>query len=251
MATVIPPPSKRQKRENLEKTQIQQDVTAVAAGPAGSFKARFLDSDGKQMADVIEVPLADASEKNLSLLLNTLLARVCLHHLIGHTNGAHWLTGDENRKGKNSSHIASEYTSRRQTLSLTNTRPTYSNFYAAMALRIHLKPRLRLVPNRRLFSKSKQSRGCLIEYLGMEKQSWLLSSVLPLAGYWQRALEIKLPGYGTRQPALPSTPCLVMRTGFCVSLGPPMVCVWPLEAWTSLYDFGILQQGNLLPAPEL
>lgn len=30
------------------------------------------------MADVIEVPLADASEKNLSLLLNTLLARVCL-----------------------------------------------------------------------------------------------------------------------------------------------------------------------------
>ncbi|KAL7960409.1 WD40 repeat-like protein [Trichoderma compactum] len=75
MATVLPPPSKRQKRENLEKTQIQQDVTAVAAGPAGSFKARFLDSEGKQMADVIEVPLADASEKNLSLLLNTLLAR--------------------------------------------------------------------------------------------------------------------------------------------------------------------------------
>lgn len=115
MATVVPPPSKRQKRENLEKTQIQQDVTAVAAGPAGSFKARFLDSDGKQMADVIEVPLADASEKNLSLLLNTLLARVCLHCLIEHTNGAHWLIGDKNRKGKNSSHIASEYISQRQT----------------------------------------------------------------------------------------------------------------------------------------
>lgn len=78
MATVLPPPSKRQKRENLERTQLQQDVSAVAAGPAGSFKARFLDSEGKQMADVIEVPLADASEKNLSLLLNTLLARVCL-----------------------------------------------------------------------------------------------------------------------------------------------------------------------------
>ncbi|KAM0487048.1 hypothetical protein ACHAPX_000316 [Trichoderma viride] len=75
MATVLPPPSKRQKRENLERTQIQQDASAVAAGPAGSFKARFLDSEGKQMADVIEVPLADASEKNLSLLLNTLLAR--------------------------------------------------------------------------------------------------------------------------------------------------------------------------------
>lgn len=75
MATFLPPPSKRQRREDLERTQIQHDVSAVA-GPVGSFKARFLDSDGKQMANVIEVPLADASEKNLSLLLNTLLARV-------------------------------------------------------------------------------------------------------------------------------------------------------------------------------
>ena len=76
MATILPPPSKRQRRENLERTKIQQDVT-VSTGPAGSFKARFLDQDGKQMANVIEVPLADASEKNLSLLLNTLLAKVC------------------------------------------------------------------------------------------------------------------------------------------------------------------------------
>lgn len=76
MATALPPPSKRQKRENLERSSIQQDVTIAASGPAGSFKARFLDGDGKQMADVIEVPLADASEKNLSLLLNTLMARV-------------------------------------------------------------------------------------------------------------------------------------------------------------------------------
>ncbi|PHH91056.1 hypothetical protein CDD83_1801 [Cordyceps sp. RAO-2017] len=74
MATVLPPPSKRQKRQDLERCQTQQDVTA-AAGPAGSFKARFLDADGQQVCDVIEVPLADASEKNLSLLLNTLLVR--------------------------------------------------------------------------------------------------------------------------------------------------------------------------------
>lgn len=82
MATVLPPPSKRQKRENLERTQTQQDVTALTEGPAGSFKARFLDSDGNQMADVIEVPLADASEKNLSLLLNTLLARVSVQYCV-------------------------------------------------------------------------------------------------------------------------------------------------------------------------
>src|SRR3954464_13095542 len=77
MATVAPPPAKRQRREATERTKTQQDVTAILPPDNGSFKARFLDGDGKQMADVIEVPLADASEKNLSLLLNTLLARVC------------------------------------------------------------------------------------------------------------------------------------------------------------------------------
>lgn len=74
MATIVPPPSKRQRREGLERSRVQQDVT-VASGPAGSFKARFVDPDGNQQA-LVEVPLADASEKNLSLLLNTLLARV-------------------------------------------------------------------------------------------------------------------------------------------------------------------------------
>lgn len=79
MATIVPPPSKRQRREELERARTQQDVNAAMAGPEGSFKARFLDGDGNQVCDVIEVPLADASEKNLSLLLNTLLARVSLH----------------------------------------------------------------------------------------------------------------------------------------------------------------------------
>lgn len=82
MATLAPPPSKRQKREQLERSKVQQDVTVATSGPAGSFKARFLDGDGKQMADVIEVALADASEKNLSLLLNTLLARVRAPHSV-------------------------------------------------------------------------------------------------------------------------------------------------------------------------
>ncbi|KAI1779532.1 YVTN repeat-like/Quino protein amine dehydrogenase [Hypoxylon cercidicola] len=74
MATVAPPPSKRQRREALERTQIQQDVTPPVI-EAGSFKARFIDNDGNQLADTIEVPLADATEKNVSLLLNTLLGR--------------------------------------------------------------------------------------------------------------------------------------------------------------------------------
>ncbi|KAI0016422.1 WD40 repeat-like protein [Xylariomycetidae sp. FL0641] len=74
MATVLPPPSKRQRREALERTQVQQDVTPAPV-EAGSFKARFVDSDGNQLADTVEVPLADATERNVSLLLNTLLQR--------------------------------------------------------------------------------------------------------------------------------------------------------------------------------
>lgn len=78
MATTAPPPSKRQRREDVARTTTQADLTHILA-PAyddgASFKARFVDGDGQQMTDVIEVPLADASEKNVSLLLNTLLGR--------------------------------------------------------------------------------------------------------------------------------------------------------------------------------
>lgn len=54
----------------------------MAAADLGSFKARFIDGDGNQMTDVVEIPLADATEKNVSLLLNTLLGRVCVFHCI-------------------------------------------------------------------------------------------------------------------------------------------------------------------------
>lgn len=77
MATVAPPPSKRQRREEIERTQTQQDVAPLLATDLGSFKANFVDSDGNQMADVIEINFADATEKNVSALLNTLLGRVC------------------------------------------------------------------------------------------------------------------------------------------------------------------------------
>lgn len=75
MATAVPPPSKRQRREQLERTTTQADVSAILPPDNGTFKARFVDSDGNQMTDVVEVPLSDATEKNVSLLLNTLLQR--------------------------------------------------------------------------------------------------------------------------------------------------------------------------------
>ncbi|KAI1194236.1 soluble quino protein glucose/sorbosone dehydrogenase [Nemania serpens] len=73
MATVLPPPSKRQRREILERSQVQQDVTSAAI--TGSIRARFVDSEGKELAETVEIPLADATEKNVSSLLNTLLQR--------------------------------------------------------------------------------------------------------------------------------------------------------------------------------
>jgi len=78
MATLAPPPSKRQRREEIQRTQTQQDVTPLVATDLGSFKANFIDSDGNQMADVVEINFADATEKNVSNLLNALLGRVCM-----------------------------------------------------------------------------------------------------------------------------------------------------------------------------
>ncbi len=63
MATLIPPPSKRQRREDLERSKVQQDVAEQLPQDIGSFKARFIDGDGNQMTDVIEIPLASATEK--------------------------------------------------------------------------------------------------------------------------------------------------------------------------------------------
>jgi ribosome assembly protein 4 len=67
MATEAPPPSKRQKREALELTQTQQDAAPILP-VAGSFKARFVDGEGNQLANIVEVPLANATEKNISQL---------------------------------------------------------------------------------------------------------------------------------------------------------------------------------------
>ncbi|KAK4044343.1 ribosome assembly protein 4 [Parachaetomium inaequale] len=63
------------RREEIERTVTQQDVAPLLATDLGSFKANFVDSDGNQMADVIEINFADATEKNVSTLLNTLLER--------------------------------------------------------------------------------------------------------------------------------------------------------------------------------
>ncbi|KAH8803105.1 quinon protein alcohol dehydrogenase-like superfamily [Xylogone sp. PMI_703] len=74
MATVLPPPSKRQRTEAAERARTQHTVTEVPAD-AGSIRIQFYDEvTGKPMGDApVLVPLAEATPKNLNLLLNTLL----------------------------------------------------------------------------------------------------------------------------------------------------------------------------------
>ena len=73
MATVLPPPSKRQKREDAERAlhPIVQPTT-----PEGLQPIQFRDADtGAPQGPVVTVSLADLTSKNLSLLLNGLLGK--------------------------------------------------------------------------------------------------------------------------------------------------------------------------------
>jgi ribosome assembly protein 4 len=73
MATVLPPPSKRQKREHLERTQQPVEQPQI---PDGLQRIQFRDADtGQPQGPVVSVALADLAPKNLSLLLNKLLGK--------------------------------------------------------------------------------------------------------------------------------------------------------------------------------
>lgn len=71
MATVVPPPSKRQKLAASEKSRLQQDLEVIP-DDAGSLKFRFYDEiTGLPIGDgPILVSIADATPKNLEALAN-------------------------------------------------------------------------------------------------------------------------------------------------------------------------------------
>lgn len=77
MATVLPPPSKRQKiaadeerKENEKKNKIPQDL--------GNVRIQFIDqSTGYATGGPVTLPVAQTSVKNLELLLNSLKGQVC------------------------------------------------------------------------------------------------------------------------------------------------------------------------------
>ena len=76
MATVLPPPSKRQKIAVEEKARAQQDVETIPSG-LGSVRVQFSnETNGQSIGTPISVPVVNATVKNLELLLNTLEGNV-------------------------------------------------------------------------------------------------------------------------------------------------------------------------------
>ncbi|KAI9734446.1 MAG: hypothetical protein M1818_006835 [Claussenomyces sp. TS43310] len=73
MATVLPPPSKRQRLEAEERSREQQETETIPAD-AGSVRIQFFDEiTGQPIGQgPVLVPVADANPKNLELLINTL-----------------------------------------------------------------------------------------------------------------------------------------------------------------------------------
>lgn len=76
MATIIPLSSKRQRTAVAEKAREQQNIDTVPED-LGSIRVQFIDQATGQTSGVpVSIPVADATVKNLELLLNTLQRHV-------------------------------------------------------------------------------------------------------------------------------------------------------------------------------
>lgn len=76
MATVVPPPSKRQKVAAAEKAERAIESARIPED-LGSVRVQFVDqSTGKTTGPVVSVPVKDATVKNLEALLNTIQGNV-------------------------------------------------------------------------------------------------------------------------------------------------------------------------------
>ena len=76
MATVVPPPNKKQKIAAEEKIQAQEKAKQIPNGQ-GNVTVQFIDqSNGESTGNPISIPVADATTRNLEQLLNTLQRNV-------------------------------------------------------------------------------------------------------------------------------------------------------------------------------
>ena len=76
MATVLPPPSKRQKVALAAQAKEQQEIDSIPEH-LGNVRIQFHDhATGQPTGPPISVPVVDATVKNLELLLNTIQGNV-------------------------------------------------------------------------------------------------------------------------------------------------------------------------------
>ncbi|TVY75932.1 Ribosome assembly protein [Lachnellula suecica] len=82
MTTVLPPPSKRQRTDAAERARQQQDIEEIPSD-AGSLRIQFFDeTTGLPIGQgPVLVPVADATPKNLELLLNALQGHDSSDHI--------------------------------------------------------------------------------------------------------------------------------------------------------------------------
>jgi len=79
MATVVPPPSKRQRTDASNRAREQQEIEVIPQD-AGTLRLQFFDeTTGLPIGDgPVLVPVVDATPKNLELLLNALQGHVSI-----------------------------------------------------------------------------------------------------------------------------------------------------------------------------
>lgn len=78
MATVLPPPSKRQRTAIAEKARQQQEIDSIPEG-LGNVRVHFINqSTGEPTGAPVSIPVANTTVKSLELLLNTLQGNVCV-----------------------------------------------------------------------------------------------------------------------------------------------------------------------------
>lgn len=76
MATLLPPPGKKQKREIADRAREQQEIEVIPR-TLGSVVLQFIDeSTGTPTKGEIKVPVANTSVRELETILNTILNNV-------------------------------------------------------------------------------------------------------------------------------------------------------------------------------
>ncbi|KAI5292365.1 hypothetical protein KEM55_007850, partial [Ascosphaera atra] len=71
MATLVPPPTKRQRLDAQEKSKQQQELNTIPTD-LGSIRVQFYDqTTGNATGPAVAVPIENATVKNLETVLNT------------------------------------------------------------------------------------------------------------------------------------------------------------------------------------